>query len=170
MNRIVPALFAASLLASGAAFAQTATGTTGAAPGSMGTSTAPMGTTPTTTPNGATPRMGTAPGTAATPNSGVGMNTTPGTAPNGTNPAAMSNNGGAPAVTTTNAPSQTTKAPVPGANSFTVGQARARIRARGFTNVTGLRKDNQGIWRGKATKSGQSTDVSLDYQGNVVSQ
>ena len=31
-------------------------------------------------------------------------------------------------------------APVAGANSFTEGQAKSRIEARGFTNVTGSRK------------------------------
>ena len=59
-------------------------------------------------------------------------------------------------------------APVAGANSFTEGQAKARIEARGYTNVSELTKDSQGIWRGKASKDGKSFDVSLDYQGNVV--
>jgi hypothetical protein len=58
----------------------------------------------------------------------------------------------------------------PGANSFTQGQARARIQDHGFQNVTDLRKDRQGIWRGHATRDGKPVDVALDYQGNVVSQ
>ena len=41
-------------------------------------------------------------------------------------------------------------APVEGANSFTEGQARARIEKDGYTNVTGLTKDDKGVWRGKA--------------------
>ena len=57
--------------------------------------------------------------------------------------------------------------PVTGANSFTEGQAKSRIEAAGFTNVTALKKDDNGIWRGKASKGGSSTDVSVDFQGNV---
>ena len=60
-------------------------------------------------------------------------------------------------------------APVAGANSFTEGQARSRIEDQGFTDVKNLAKDDQSIWRGTAMKSGVSTRVALDYQGNVVS-
>ena len=59
-------------------------------------------------------------------------------------------------------------APVAGANSFTEGQAKSRIESRGYSNVTGLKKDDSGVWRGKAMKDGKSVDVSLDFQGNVV--
>lgn len=62
----------------------------------------------------------------------------------------------------------TAGAPIAGANSFTEGQARSRIEARGFANVTGLSKDSQGIWHATATKNGKQTQVALDYQGNVV--
>jgi hypothetical protein len=57
--------------------------------------------------------------------------------------------------------------PVSGANSFTEGQAKSRIEQAGYTNVTALKKDDNGVWRGKASKGGASTDVSLDFQGNV---
>lgn len=60
-------------------------------------------------------------------------------------------------------------APVAGANSFTEGQARARIEGKGYTDVRNLVKDDKSIWRGTATKGGVSTRVALDYQGNVVS-
>ena len=59
-------------------------------------------------------------------------------------------------------------APVAGANSFTEGQAKSRIEARGYTDVSDLKKDDKGVWRGKAMKGGKSVDVSLDFQGNVV--
>lgn len=59
-------------------------------------------------------------------------------------------------------------APVAGANSFTEGQARSRIEGQGFTDVANLAKDDQSIWRGTAMKSGVSTRVALDYQGNIV--
>jgi hypothetical protein len=61
----------------------------------------------------------------------------------------------------------TANAPVAGANSFTEGEAKARIESRGFSNVTQLRKDEQGIWRGRATRNGAMVDVALDFQGNV---
>jgi hypothetical protein len=57
--------------------------------------------------------------------------------------------------------------PVAGANSFTMGEAKSHIEARGFTQVTALKKDSDGIWRGTAMKNGASVPVSLDYQGNV---
>jgi hypothetical protein len=57
--------------------------------------------------------------------------------------------------------------PVKGANSFTEGEARSRIEKQGFSNVTALKKDDDGIWRGRATMGGQQVDVALDYQGNV---
>lgn len=76
----------------------------------------------------------------------------------------------APAAISTSDNPRTAAAPVAGANSFTEGQARARIEEKGFGNVSGLQKDGQGVWRAKAMKDGKSVDVALDYQGNVVNQ
>ena len=43
-----------------------------------------------------------------------------------------------------------------------------RIEAAGFSNVTGLAKDTEGVWRGKAQqKTGGPVDVWLDYKGNT---
>ncbi len=58
-------------------------------------------------------------------------------------------------------------APVAGRNSFTEGQAKSRIEAAGYSDVSGLQKDKDGVWRGKASKGGHQTEVSLDFQGNV---
>ncbi|MCS3502838.1 opacity protein-like surface antigen [Bradyrhizobium japonicum] len=58
-------------------------------------------------------------------------------------------------------------APVAGRNSFTEGQAKSKIEDAGYSNVTSLKKDDNGVWRGKASKGGASTNVSLDFQGNV---
>ena len=58
-------------------------------------------------------------------------------------------------------------APVAGRNSFTEGQAKSKIEDADFTNVTELTKDDNGVWRGKASKSGSATAVSVDFQGNV---
>ena len=58
-------------------------------------------------------------------------------------------------------------APVAGRNSFTEGQARSRIEGAGYTNVSALEKDANGVWRGKATKGGATSNVSVDFEGNV---
>ena len=63
---------------------------------------------------------------------------------------------------------RTATTPAAGANSFTEGQAKSRIEAAGFTNVSDLQKDDQGIWRGRAQQGSQQVSVALDYQGNVV--
>ena len=72
-----------------------------------------------------------------------------------------------PAVNTPNSP-KNPNAPVQGANSFTEGQAKSRIENNGYTNVGGLKKDDQGVWRGQATKGGKKVNVSVDFQGNVT--
>ncbi|AOO81606.1 PepSY domain-containing protein [Bosea vaviloviae] len=61
-----------------------------------------------------------------------------------------------------------TSAPQSGANSFTEAQAKSRLEANGYTAVSDLKKDDKGIWRGKATHAGHPVSVSLDYQGNIV--
>lgn len=60
--------------------------------------------------------------------------------------------------------------PAAGANSFTEGQAREHIENSGYSNVTDLIKDDNGVWHGKAVKGGQAMNVALDFKGNVVSQ
>ncbi len=69
-----------------------------------------------------------------------------------------------PAVNT----GQNPGAPVAGKNSFTEDQAKSRIEAAGYTDVTGLKLDDQGVWRATAKKDGKGTGVSLDFQGNVT--
>jgi hypothetical protein len=71
------------------------------------------------------------------------------------------------AVATTNANALT---PARGANSFTEGEARRRIEARGYSNVSGLAQDDNGVWRGNAQKGSQQAQVWLDYKGNVGQQ
>ena len=67
-------------------------------------------------------------------------------------------------------PSANKPAPEAGANSFTEAQAKDRIAKAGFTGVTGLKKDDQGIWRGSAKKDGKQVNVSLDFRGNVTTK
>lgn len=76
-------------------------------------------------------------------------------------------NANTPAVNTPSTPTNP-NAPVEGANSFTEGQAKARIEKEGYTNVSGLAKDDKGVWRGTAMMSGKQVHVSLDFQGNVT--
>ena len=72
------------------------------------------------------------------------------------------------AVTATSPDAKGAASPVAGANSFTESEARSRLEANGYTNVTGLEKNDKSIWRGKAMKLGTSVHVSLDYQGTIV--
>ena len=77
-----------------------------------------------------------------------------------------STDGNTPAVATPDTKNPT--APVAGANSFTEAQAKDRIEKAGYTDVTGLKLDEKGVWQAAATKDGKPVKVSLDYQGNVV--
>src|SRR5690242_6967702 len=61
--------------------------------------------------------------------------------------AASGDNNQAVATTAANAPG-----PAKGANSFTESQAQSRLRDQGFSDVSALEKDQDGVWRGKATK------------------
>src|ERR1700712_5473901 len=98
--------------------------------------------------------------------------TTQGTSPAGAVPtatdhgkntaAASGDNNQAVATTNANAPM-----PAKGSNSFTMGEAKGRIEKNGFSNVSGLTKDSNGVWRGTAQKGGTSTTVWLDYKGNT---
>lgn len=79
---------------------------------------------------------------------------------------APTTDGDTPAVATPD--QQNATAPVEGANSFTEAQAKDRIVEAGYADVTGLKLDDKGVWRGTATKDGKSVNVSLDYQGNII--
>jgi hypothetical protein len=69
-----------------------------------------------------------------------------------------------PAVNTEQNPG----APIAGKNSFTEDQAKSRIEEAGYTDVSGLKLDDQGIWRATASKDGKPGNVSLDFQGNIT--
>src|SRR5579875_1457500 len=140
---------AAAALSLGVAAAQTT-------PPSQSSTTMPATTAPRTgaATTGAATTGAPTPGTAAT-------GTTAGT--NGT-AAASGNDNQAVATTNANAPQ-----PAKGHNSFTRGQAQTRIQRHGFTKVSGLKLDGNGVWRGTAQQNGQSVNVWLDYKGNVGS-
>ena len=65
-------------------------------------------------------------------------------------------------------PAATETPPIPGANSFTGAQAKDRMEKAGFSQVTNLKKDDQGIWRASAKQGDKQTNVALDFRGNVV--
>jgi hypothetical protein len=54
--------------------------------------------------------------------------------------------------------------------AVTEDQARAQIEANGYSSVSGLRKNTEGIWRGKATKDGLQVNVTLDTKGKVTAE
>jgi hypothetical protein len=184
MRTSVAALALAAALATPAIAQQGNT----ANPGSQGTTGGgnAMTMAPATQPSGTTAAPGTTTGPAAsqsragTATQGAPMGSTAGTtttrtdgsaagstaagttgnrAADNNNAAVQNNPGDAPRVTAT---------PAAGANSFTEGQARSRIEAAGFTGVQDLKKDEAGVWRGRAMRGGQTAEVGLDFQGNVV--
>lgn len=113
------------------------------------TTATPHRATPAPAASGVNPNTGTAPGAGV-----IDRNTGPAAASGDRNQAVT--------TTTANAPQ-----PAKGANSFTDGEARRRIESNGYTEVTGLQKDHDGIWHGTAKKGGNSVKVWLDYKGNV---
>ena len=54
-----------------------------------------------------------------------------------------------------------------GRNSFTEKQASEHIAKSGYSVVSPLTKGEDGVWRGTATKDGQTVKVALDFKGNV---
>lgn len=63
---------------------------------------------------------------------------------------------------------RTTSMPARGRNSFTESQARGRIMKAGFSRVSGLAKNRNGVWQGKAIRGKRMVHVALDYKGNVT--
>ncbi len=109
------------------------------------------------------------PATAQQDNSPAGQN-------KGQQEAAGPSGPGAPNVTPSrrdepgSSSATTSTPPIAGANSFTEGQAKDRIAKAGYTDVQTLKLDGNGIWRGRAHKSGRQVNVALDYRGNVLQQ
>jgi hypothetical protein len=143
MKSIGFAIAAAGLLAAGTSFAQVRQGTD------------PAGTAPTRAPPGSSSNTGAAStGGAGTNRSAADANKDVAAASGNTNQAVATTNANAPA-------------PAKGANSFTMGEAKSRIEKNGYSNVSDLAKDDNGVWRGTAQKGGSGTTVWLDYKGNV---
>ena len=56
----------------------------------------------------------------------------------------------------------------PSTAAMTETQAKARIEAQGYANVSGLQKDAQGMWTARAMKDGKSHQVMLDTRGQIT--
>ena len=66
------------------------------------------------------------------------------------------------------ATAHTTAMAAKGRNSFTEAQAQDRIGKAGYTDVSKLAKNKNGVWQGVAMKDGAKVNVALDYKGNVT--
>ena len=55
-------------------------------------------------------------------------------------------------------------------NLFTEKQARAHLLHLGYTNVSALTKDENGVWHGSATKDGNTRTVAVDVKGAATAK
>jgi putative membrane protein len=66
-------------------------------------------------------------------------------------------------------PAQSAEAkPAVRGNLFTQQQAREHLLHLGYTQVSELSKDENGVWRGSATKDGKTLSVAVDVKGTVA--
>jgi hypothetical protein len=63
------------------------------------------------------------------------------------------------------------KASLPGADELDEPKAKSRIKDKGYLDVSELKQDLHGIWRGRARlKNGRPVEVILDLEGNIYSE
>ena len=58
--------------------------------------------------------------------------------------------------------------PPPKGNLFTEQQAREHLSHLGYSGISNLTKDENGVWRGSATKDGNTRTVAVDVKGAVA--
>lgn len=76
-----------------------------------------------------------------------------------------------PAETTTTDTTTATETPAPAAPTvimITEADARSRLEAAGYTDITGLTQNADGTWSATGTKDGQSTTVTISDSGVTV--
>jgi len=69
----------------------------------------------------------------------------------------------APSIPDEAAPAVHAETPV-----LTEEQAKAKIEGEGYTEVSGLMKDEGGMWTATAMKDGKPVQLSLNDQGNIA--
>jgi hypothetical protein len=60
--------------------------------------------------------------------------------------------------------------PKEGRGDFAEADVRDRILAEGFTEVSSLKQDDKGIWRGTAVWRSRRIGVAVDYTGSVFGE
>ena len=71
----------------------------------------------------------------------------------------------------THAPDKMTHAPLArGKNSFTMKQAQSRLMKAGYTHITNLAQDQDGLWQARAMHHGKWVNAAVDYKGNVAAR
>lgn len=63
---------------------------------------------------------------------------------------------------------ETANTPMADGSRMTEAEARRLIEGQGFTNITGLYRDDSAVWRGVATRGGKTGEVAINAQGQVV--
>ena len=63
---------------------------------------------------------------------------------------------------------KTEAVPATKGNLFTEEQARVHLAHLGYTSISVLTKDENGVWRGSATKDGKTFAVGVDIKGAAV--
>jgi hypothetical protein len=78
----------------------------------------------------------------------------------------------APAIAQTQSGRMSGTSPSPGAGvgAMTESQAKSDIEGAGYSGVSGLKKNTDGSWSAKATKSGSSHEVMVGADGKVLEQ
>jgi putative membrane protein len=62
---------------------------------------------------------------------------------------------------------KTEAAPATTGSLFTENQARVHLAHLGYTSISELKKDQNGVWHGSATKDGKARVVAVDIKGTV---
>ncbi|HYF08490.1 MAG TPA: hypothetical protein VD970_12775 [Acetobacteraceae bacterium] len=59
---------------------------------------------------------------------------------------------------------------VPNGDEVNEDRARLRIEGAGYSDVSRLSRDGEGVWRGQAMRGGRRMNVGVDRSGNVIAE